>query len=152
MKRVHLYDFSVPAAICALFVFPFMIYFFLSFFLYNGKVWGLIAAVLVLAGFIAVIYTFVLKAAVLDETGASYKTVHIPRGQLTVVSEYDSRFKEPVYLLRDVTKDYRGLDEKELAGVQIRVQATQANTGKLTDYTEKPLSPAKKPRYRWKNK
>ena len=150
MKTTRLYDFSVPAAISAFLVFPFLIFVFLSFYLNGSKIWGLIAAVLVFFAFLYLLYDLVFRAAVLDESGASFKNIFIPRSQLKVLSEYDARFKEAVYRLRDTAQDYSGLTRKELEKKEIRVQATHANTAKLQDYLNTPLSPARKPKYRWK--
>ena len=146
MKAKHLYDFSIPMAVSALLVFPFVTYVCLARFILEGLWVFLILAVGLVTFFIYIIYRFVLRAAVLDEDGAHNSRVSIPRGQLTVVSEYDERFKEPIYLLRDVTKDYRFLDDKTRADKEIRVQATHGNTAKLTDYLEIPLEPAPRPR------
>ena len=150
MKTVRLYDFSIPAVLSALLVFPFLFWLFLSFFLNAGRLWGLIAAVLLALSFLYLLYDLVFRAAKLDGSGASCGNVFIPRARLTVVSEYDSRFKEAVYRLRDTAQDYRGASDKELAQKEIRVQATHANTAKLQDYLNIPLAPAPRPKYRWK--
>ena len=150
MKKRRLFDFSIPAAVSALLVFPFLFYLLLGRYLYEGKWPFLIAAILLAAAFLYLLYDFVFTAPVLDEDGVHYKGLHIPRSELTVVSEYDARFKEPVYRLRNVTLNYRYMEEAERKANEIRVQATSANTAKLQEYTGSPLAPAKKPKYRWK--
>ena len=150
MKKTRLFDFSVFAVIAALIVFPFVIIFCFNMFHYEKKVFFGILLPVAAAGFLYIIYLFVWKAPYADKEGVHDKSLFIPRDQLEVISEYDVRFKEPVYYLRDRTTDYKGLEGKELAAKEIRVQATMANTRKLTEYTGTVLTPAKKIKRRWR--
>ena len=150
MKKVRLYDFSIWAVMAAAIVFPFLIYLCISMFVNEHLIFYGILLPFVLAGLGFLIYLFVIKAPILDQKGVRYKSIFIPRDKLQVLSEYDVRFKEAAYYLRDLDKDYRGLCGKELAAIEIRVQATLANTRKLTEYTRLTLSPAPKPKRRWK--
>ena len=146
MKKTRLFDFSVFAVIAALIVFPFIIIFCFNMFYYEKKVFFGILLPVAAGGFLYIIYLFVWKAPYLDQEGAHYKSLFIPRDRLDLISEYDIRFKEPVYFLRDTSVDYKGLDDKELALKQIRVQATMANTRKLTEYSGNVMKPAAKPK------
>ena len=150
MKKVRLFDFSLPVFLAALLVFPLMIYAFYSMLVYQRLMLFAFLLPLLVAGILWLIYDFGFRAAVIDQDGAHYKKIFIPRDRLEIVSEYDFRFRESAYYLRDRAVDYRTDDPKELAARQIRVQATMANTRKLTEYMRTPLSPAKKPKTRRK--
>ncbi len=150
MKKVRLFDFSVPALLAALIVFPVMVYAFYVMIRYQHVKIFYVLLPLLLLGIGWIIFDMVFRAAVIDADGARYRKIFIPRDRLEDVSEYDIRFREPVYYLRDRNEDYREGTPKELAAKQIRVQATMANTRKLTEYMHMPLSPVKKPKARWK--
>ncbi len=148
MKKHRLFDFSLPALLAALIVFPLMAYAFYAMYRYQHRVIFAVLLPLLLIGIGYLVYIFGFRAAVIDGDGAHYKKVFIPRDRLDIVSEYDIRFRESVYYLRDRTADYHSDDPKELAARQIRVQATMANTRKLTEYMHMPLAPAGKPKAR----
>ncbi len=144
MKKTRLFDFSVMAILAALIVFPFLTVISYNMLVYEKKIIFAFLLPLIVAGFGYILYFFVWKAPYVDKEGAHYKALLIPKDRLAIVSEYDVRFKEPVYYLRDTSIDYKGLNDKELSLKQIRVQATMANTRKLTEYSGNVLTPAKK--------
>lgn len=148
MKKTRLFDFSVFAMLAALIVFPFLIVISYNMLRYENSIFFGILLPLVSLGFLYVIYLFVIKAPVLDQEGVRLKQLFIPKDRLEVLSEYDIRFKEPVYYLRDKEEDYSGLEGKALEAKEIRVQATMANTRKLTEYTGIVLTPTPKPKRR----
>ena len=152
MKKKRLFDFSIPALLAALIVFPVLVYAFWVMYAYQHRKIFLILLPLLLIGIGVLIYVFGIRAAVIDTEGAHFKKIFIPRDRLEIVSEYDIRFREPVYYLRDRSVDYTAGTFKEQDEKQIRVQATMANTRKLTEYMHAPLIPAKKPKARWKKK
>lgn len=146
MKKTRLFDFSVLAILAVLIVFPFLTVISFNLFYYENSIFFGIFLIFVVIGFFYILYYFVWKAPYLDHEGAHCRNLFIPKDQLDLISEYDIRFKEPVYLLRDKSTDYRDLDDKALAQKQIRVQATMANTRKLTEYSGNVMSPAQKPK------
>ena len=150
MKKVRLFDFSIPALLAALLVFPILVYAFYAMYVYQHLTVFIILLPLLLLGIGWLIFDMGFRAATVDAEGAHYRKLFIPRDRLEVVSEYDIRFREPVYYLRDRAEDYTTGTPKELDAKQIRVQATMANTRKLTEYMHMPLTPTKKPKARWK--
>ena len=145
MKKYRLFDFSIPAGLAALLVFPALLYFCFARYYYEGLFLYLPLFILFLAGILYLIYRFVFRAAILDNEGLHAGRLMIPRERLSVTTEYDVRFRESIFLLRDSSVNYAGLSDSELKEKQLRVQATMENTRKLTEYCRMVLTPAPKP-------
>ena len=144
MKKTRLFDFSFFAVLAALIVFFFLGILCFNWFYYEKKMLFGVLLLLLISAFLYILYVFVVKAPYLDQGGAHEKGLFIPRERLEVNAEYDIRFRESTYYLRDRETDYRALEGKELAASQIRVQATMANTRKLTEYMHTPMTPSKR--------
>jgi len=146
MKKYRLFDFSIPAGLAALLVFPALLYFSFARYYYERLTIYLPIFILLLCGILYLIYRFVFRAATLDQEGLHFGRLTIPRERLLVVSEYDIRFRESIYLLRDSAADYSSLTDKEQKEKEVRVQATMGNTRKLSEYCRIALMPAQKPK------
>ena len=96
MKKVRLFDFSIPALLAALIVFPVLIYAFYVMYVYQHLTVFLVLLPLLLLGIGWLIFDMGFRAATVDAEGAHYRKLFIPRDRLEVVSEYDIRFREPV--------------------------------------------------------
>ena len=143
MKK--LFDFSGGMVFCTLFSFGILLPFFAVRYADGaGAAFGILF-LLTAAALIWLLIRFVFRAAALREDGVRYRGIFIARDALRIKAQYDGRFHESVYLLRDSGRSYSFLSEKELAAVQIRVEATKWNRKRLEAYTGLSLPPAAKP-------
>ena len=141
-----LYDFSAGFAAAAVFAFGLLLSFFAYHYFYgSGLIYGILF-LLTAAAFIWLLVHFVFRAASLSEDGVRCRSLFIERARLTVFPEYDTRFNESVYRLRDAGAGKPPAFGKADKRTQITVEATPSNRKKLEAYTGKELKPAEKPK------
>lgn len=146
-KKYKLYDFSFATAVISVSAYVMMFALFgYNFFAAGFKTGYGIALGITLATFVFVITKFVFMAAVADESGVRGGRLFIPYEDIRIQSEYDLRFREPTIFIKNAGVNYTGLLPKEREKKLIRVQATDSNCRKLSEYLNCAIRPAPKPK------
>lgn len=147
MKKQKLYDFSVGYLIIFLVTYAALF----SLALYNliatsRKITSSVFLVILAASFVFILIRFGILTAAVDGNGIRYRKQEISKENACFLAKYDTRFREPVIIVRRKDVDYFVLGEKEARKQSIIVQATDRNRKILGEFFGTPIDAVKKPK------